>query len=119
MDAGKEIRTRVMLVAPLVLVISIVIAASLLIVRGRLRVQISESLSEDLTHSVDTFQSIAAQRLDVLERENALLSNLPSLTALMTTNDERTIADASIQFWQVSVAARLCQTTNGVHRCGA
>ena len=38
----------------------------------------------------------------MLQHENALLSNLPSLKALMTTNDERTIADASIQFWQVS-----------------
>jgi len=102
MYLGKGTRTRVMLVAPLVLVIAVVTASSLLIVRNRLRVQISENLSADLTHSVDTFQSIEAQRLDVLDRENALLSNLPSLKALMTTSDERTIADASIQFWQVS-----------------
>ncbi len=102
MSAGKGTRTRLMLVAPLVFVIAIVTASSLLIVRSRLRVQISENLSADLTHSVDTFQSIEAQRLDVLERENALLSNLPSLKALMTTSDERTIGDASIQFWQVS-----------------
>ncbi len=102
MYVGKGTRTRVMLVAPLVLVIAVVTASSLLIVRNRLRVQISENLSADLTHSVDTFQNIEAQRLDVLDRENALLSNLPSLKALMTTSDERTIADASIQFWQVS-----------------
>jgi signal transduction histidine kinase len=102
MYLGKGTRTRVMLVAPLVLVIAVVTASSLLIVRNRLRVQISENLSADLTHSVDTFQSIEAQRLDVLDRENALLSNLPSLKALMTTSDERTIADGSIQFWQVS-----------------
>jgi signal transduction histidine kinase len=102
MYVGKGTRTRVMLVAPLVLVIAFVTASSLLIVRNRLRVQISDNLSADLTHSVDTFQSIEAQRLDVLDRENALLSNLPSLKALMTTSDERTIADASIQFWQVS-----------------
>jgi len=102
MYVGGGTRTRVMLVAPLVLVIAVVTASSLLIVRNRLRMQISENLSADLTHSVDTFQSIEAQRLDVLDRENALLSNLPSLKALMTTSDERTIADASIQFWQVS-----------------
>ncbi len=102
MDVGKGTRTRVMLIAPLVFVIAIVTASSLLIVRSRLRGQISENLSADLTHSVDTFLSIEAQRLNVLQHENALLSNLPSLKALMTTNDERTIADASIQFWQVS-----------------
>ena len=102
MYLGRGTRTRVMLIAPLVLVIALATASSLLIVRSRLRVQISENLSADLTHSVDTFQSIEAQRLDVLDRENALLSNLPSLKALMTTSDERTIADAAIQFWQVS-----------------
>jgi len=102
MHAKKGIRTRGMLVAPLVLVIAIVTAASLLIVRNRLRVQISESLSMDLTHSVNTFENIEAQRLDVLKRENALLANLPSLKALMTTSDKRTIADASVQFWKVS-----------------
>ena len=101
MDANKGIRTRLMLVAPLVLVIAVVTAASLLIVRNRLRAQIDENLSTDLTHSVDTFQKIGAQQLDVLERENALLANLPSLKALMTTSDERTIADASVQFWTV------------------
>jgi signal transduction histidine kinase len=91
-----------MLIAPMVFVIAIVTASSLLIVRGRLRSQIVENLSADLTHSVDTFQNIEAQQLDVLRHENALLANLPSLKALMTTNDERTIADASVQFWQVS-----------------
>lgn len=102
MHAKKGIRTRGMLVAPLVLVIATVTASSLLIVRNRLRVQISESLSTDLTHSVNTFENIEAQRLDVLKRENALLANLPSLKALMTTSDDRTIADASVQFWKVS-----------------
>ena len=60
MDVGKGTRTRVMLIAPLVFVIAIVTASSLLIVRSRLRGQISENLSADLTHSVDTFLSIEA-----------------------------------------------------------
>src|ERR1035438_9769875 len=37
-----------------------------------------------------------------LDRENALLADLPSLKALMTTNDERTIEDGAVEFWKVS-----------------
>ncbi len=34
--------------------------------------------------------------------ENALLADLPSLKALMTTHNRRTIADAAVEFWNVS-----------------
>ncbi len=37
-----------------------------------------------------------------LQQENALLADLPSLKALMTTNDDRTIADSGLNFWKVS-----------------
>lgn len=102
MTARNGIRTRVMLVIPLVLVIAGVTAASLLIVRGRLQTQIESGLSADLERSMGTFQSIEAQQLAALRREDALLADLPSLKALMTTNDEKTIDDASGEFWKVS-----------------
>ena len=91
-----------MLVIPLVLVIAGVTAASLLIVRDRLQSRIESDLSADLQRSMETFQSVESQRLAALERENALLADLPSLKALMTTDDERTIDDASAEFWKVS-----------------
>lgn len=102
MGSRRGIRTRVMLVAPLVLVIASVVAASLLIVRDRMRRQIELDLSGDLAHSVETFQNLQNQRRIALSRENALLANLPSLKALMTTNDQRTIEDGAIEFWKVS-----------------
>jgi signal transduction histidine kinase len=91
-----------MLVVPMVLVIAGVIAASLLIVRSRLQRQIESDLAADLGRSMETFQSVESQRLTALKRENALLADLPSLKALMTTDDERTIDDASAEFWKVS-----------------
>ena len=102
MQEQRTIRTRVMLVTPLVLVIACVTAASLLIVRNRMRQQFSTDLSDDLTHSVETFQNLEGQRLAALQRENALLADLPSLKALMTTSDQRTIEDGAVEFWKVS-----------------
>ncbi len=102
MHEKRGVRTRVMLVAPLVLVIASVTAASLLIVRDRMRQQFSNNLSADLTHSVETFQNLEGQRRAALQRENALLADLPSLKALMTTSDQRTIEDGAVEFWKVS-----------------
>jgi signal transduction histidine kinase len=98
----RGIRMRVLLVAAMALVIGTVTLASLLLVRRQLGIQVTEDLSIDLEHSVLTFHDLQAQRLNALERENALLADLPSLKALMTTSDQRTIEDGAIEFWKVS-----------------
>jgi len=98
----RGVRTRVLLVAAMALVIVSITLASLLLVRRQLGVQIAENLSADLEHSVLTFQNLQTLRLKALERENALLSDLPSLKALMTTSDPRTIEDGGVQYWKVS-----------------
>jgi signal transduction histidine kinase len=97
----RGISTRLMLVAALVLVIGSVTVSSLLVIRSRMRQQVLNDFSNDLAHSVETFQSFEAQRLAALERENALLADLQNLKALMTTSDQRTIADGAVQFWKV------------------
>lgn len=102
METTGGIRTRTMLVAPLVLVIAIVTGSSLLIVRSRVREQVAESLAADLDHSVETFQNLQRERREALIRENKLLADLPSLKALMTTRDPRTIEDGAVEFWKVS-----------------
>ncbi|HZL51821.1 MAG TPA: ATP-binding protein [Terracidiphilus sp.] len=102
MQQKKGFRIRVLLVAAMALVIVSVTLASLWLVRNRLLVQITDDLSKDLRHSVLTFQNLQAQRLNALERENALLADLPSLKALMTTSDLRTIEDGGTEFWRVS-----------------
>ena len=90
------------MVSALVLVIALVMGGSLMIVRNKVREQAAETLSADLTHSLATFQSIQRQRRNELLQENSLLADLPSLKALMTTDDQRTIADGAIEFWRVS-----------------
>ena len=84
------------------LIIAGTTATSLYIIRSRLRGQVHATLEADLGHSVETFQDLEAGRLVALERENALMAALPSLKALMTTNDPRTIADDAVDFWKTS-----------------
>lgn len=94
--------TRLVLVGALILVITCVTFTSLLLVRARMSRQVLDELSADLHHSVETFQNLQLQQRTTLQRENALLARLPSLKALMTTNDDRTIADGAVDFWHVS-----------------
>jgi signal transduction histidine kinase len=96
------IRTRVLLLTSMALIIAGTTASSLYIIRSRLRQQVRSTLETDLSHSVETFQDLEAGRLAALERENALMAALPSLKALMTTNDPRTIADDGVDFWKTS-----------------
>ena len=96
------IRTRVLLLTSMVLIIAGTTASSLYIIGSQLRRQVHANLEADLGHSVETFQDLEAGRLAALERENALMAALPSLKALMTTNDPRTIADDAADFWKIS-----------------
>jgi signal transduction histidine kinase len=99
---GPGIRTRVLLLISLVLIIAGTTASSLLIVRSRLQEHVQETLDADLRHSVETFQDLEAHRRSALEQEISLLASLPSLKALMTTSDARTIADGAVDFWRTS-----------------
>ena len=67
-----------------------------------MRQQVTANLADDLSRSVKTFQNIEAQRLTALQRENALLADLPNLKALMTTIDQRTIEDDAVEFWKMA-----------------
>ena len=102
MRENRGIRTRMLLVAATALIVAGATFCSLLIVRHQLQAQVTTNLGSDLAHSVTTFQNLQVQRLNGLERENALLADLPSLKALMTTSDKRTIEDAGVEFWTIS-----------------
>jgi len=112
------IRTRVLLLTSLVLIIAGTTASSLYIIRSRLSQQVRSTLAMDLGHSVETFQDLEAGRLAALERENALMAALPSLKALMTTNDSQTIADDAVDFWKTS-GNDLFALADGDHRVQA
>ncbi len=99
---GPGIRTRVLLLTLLVLIVAGTTASSLLIVRNRLQQHVQETLEADLEHSNETFQDLDANRRLSLEKESSLLASLPSLKALMTTSDPRTITDDAVDFWKTS-----------------
>jgi signal transduction histidine kinase len=86
------------------LVIVIVTSLCLLLIRHRLREQVTNDLSADLGHSVTAFQNLQAERLGGLDRENSLLATLPTLKALMTSGDTLTIQDGAAEYWQISGA---------------
>src|SRR5271170_5842298 len=75
---------------------------SLVLIRSSLQKQIRSNLAADLLHSTVTFQNLQRQRQQLLDREVALLADLPSLKALMTTHDLNTIQDGGVEFWRVS-----------------
>ncbi len=99
---GPGIRTRVLLLTLLVLIVAGTTASSLLIVRNRLQQHVRETLAADLRHSNETFQDLDENRRRSLEKESSLLASLPSLKALMTTSDPRTITDDAVDFWKTS-----------------
>jgi len=102
MPLFRSVRTRTLLISVLIAVIATVTGGSLLIVRNRVRLQVAQELSVDLAHSLVSFQNLQRERRENLIHENALLADLPSLKALMTTNDRPTIADGAIELWKVA-----------------
>ena len=74
----QGIRTYVLLVLGMAVVTLIVTSLCALIIRDRWRAQVTDDLTRDLEHSVRAFQDLQAERLGALEREDALLSELPT-----------------------------------------
>jgi signal transduction histidine kinase len=77
-------------------------AVFLVMVRLTVERQVSNDLAQDMEHSLKTFHNLQEQREKLLVRESSLLSELPSLKAIMTTSDPRTINDAGLEFWKLS-----------------
>lgn len=95
-------RTRVLLILAVSLIVMGTTLVSLSVIRLPLQRLIVQNITSELLHSLATFESMQAQQMAALDRESALLADLPSLKALMTTSDERTISDAGVEFWKVS-----------------
>lgn len=98
----QGVQTYLLLVLVMALATLIVTGSCLLLIRHRLRAQVTDDLSQDLNHSVIAFENLQAERMNALERENALLAELPTLKALMTSGDDLTIQDGAIEFWEIS-----------------
>ncbi len=95
-------RMRTILLLSLLSLSSGLTVTSLIVIRSSLQKQIRSNLAADLLHSTVTFQNLQRQRQQFLDREVALLADLPSLNSLMTTQDLTTIQDGGVEFWKVS-----------------
>lgn len=77
-------------------------ASSLFIVQRTVRGQVRKQVGESLIASENLLQTVQADREDQLSRTAALLSELPTLKALMATQDRSTVQDGSEAFWKLS-----------------
>jgi len=78
--------------------------ASLLLVRHSVQGQVRRSIFTDLHNSVSTFQNFQREREVTLTHSADLLADLPNLRALMTTQHEATIQDASTDLWRLTAS---------------
>lgn len=95
-------RMRTMLLLSLAALVLAMAVVFLAMMRMTVERQVRGDLELDMRHSQQTFYNLRQQREQLLLRESSLLSELPSLKALMTTSDPRTIADAGTEFWRLS-----------------
>ncbi|HEV2326582.1 MAG TPA: HAMP domain-containing sensor histidine kinase, partial [Terracidiphilus sp.] len=101
LNRGPGIRTQILLILAMSLITAGATLVSMMAIRGPLQNLFTQELSADLDRSLATFESMQAQHLAALDRENAVIADEPRLKALMTTSDERTIQDGGSEFWKV------------------
>ena len=97
-----NLRLRTKLLLSMVLISASLTASSFLLVRRSVQRQVRKSIVADLRNSVTTFQNFQRERELTLSRLAELLADLPNLRALMTTQHEATIQDASADLWQLA-----------------
>lgn len=98
----SRLRLKTQLLISTLLIICALVGAMLLIVRYTVRGEIDQQVRESVAASVQAFQSVQNQRQDQLSRTAAMLADLPTLKALMTTRHAPTIQDGSMRFWQLA-----------------
>lgn len=98
--ANLKLRTQ-LLVANLLIVCALT-GATLLIIRNQVRSEIDRQVRDSLSASLRAFQTVQKQKESQLARTAALLAELPTLKAMMTTEHALTIQDASMPFWRLA-----------------
>lgn len=97
---GLRLRTQLVIAA--VVIISALTGATLVILHHTVQTQIEGQVAHGISASVAAFQSVERERAVDLSRTASLLSELPPLKALMTTEHAPTIQDASDTFWKLA-----------------
>lgn len=97
-----RLRLRTQLLIATLLVICALTGAVLFIIRHAVYTEITKQVQERTYASLRAFESVQQQRELELSRTAAMLAELPTLKALMTTEHALTIQDASEPFWKLA-----------------
>ncbi len=97
-----KLRMRTKFLLSMLLISAGLTCTSLLLVRHSVQKQIRREIFADLRNSVSTFQNFQRERELTLTHSAELLADLPDLRALMTTQHEATIQDASSGLWRLA-----------------
>ena len=97
-----RLRLQSQLLLSTLLIICALTGAILLIVRQTVRTQIAAQVKFSTDASIQEFGRVTQQLQQQLSRTAALLAEIPTLKALMTTHDVPTIQDGSVPFWRLA-----------------
>src|SRR6202158_1102721 len=98
----RPLRLRSQLFIAALLIIFGLTGALLLFIRHTVNVEIRKQVRDGTEESVRAFESVQRQRELQLSRTAAMLADLPTLEAMMTTEHAPTIQDASTSWWKLS-----------------
>jgi signal transduction histidine kinase len=98
----KPFRLRTQLLIAALLIILGLTGSLLLFIRHTVNVEIQKSVRDGTEVSVRAFESVQRQRELQLSQTAAMLADLPTLKALMTTEHALTIQDGSGTFWKLA-----------------
>jgi signal transduction histidine kinase len=97
-----HLRLRTQLFIATLLIISCLAGSLLFIIRRTVGVETDRQVRDGTEASVRAFETVQRQREFQLSRTAAMLADLPTLKALMTTEDALTIQDGSAAFWKLA-----------------
>ena len=97
-----KLRMRTKFLLSMLLISAGLTCTSLLLVRRSVQGQVKKEIFADLHNSVSTFRNFQRERELTLIHSAELLADLPNLRALMTTQHEATIQDASNDLWRLA-----------------
>src|SRR5271156_1510864 len=116
----SHFRLRTQLFFATLLIIVGLTGALLLIIHKAIGNGVTNQVRVGTQRSMRAFENVQKQRGRELARSTAILAELPTLKALMTTQDSLTIQDGSETFWKLAgsdlfVLARNDQSVVAVH----
>ena len=98
----KPLRLRSQLLIAALLIILGLTGSLLVFIRHTVNVEIQRQVHDGTEESVRAFESVQRQRELQLSRTAAMLADLPTLKALMSTSHAPTIQDGSETFWRLA-----------------